>query len=131
MVAEAERTLRTVIQLPSEVQRAIASDVARSVFQAIREIERTPGPSSIQRDRVIKAQIANAVTKRHQAIENGATSDEDPNWSTAALIESWLVANSGVAGREAGKHITELILGWAGSVLSEAELSEIEDAITP
>lgn len=55
--AEAERTLRSVVGLSTEIQKAIAFEVGRAIFQAIREVEKTSGPNSPERDLVMKAQM--------------------------------------------------------------------------
>ena len=84
---ETFETVRAVYVLPEDLQRTIALGVVGEIFKALREIENTPGPSSPERDDVIRNQLERAKSRRYLAIERGARDGADPRWLTAALIE--------------------------------------------
>lgn len=125
IISDTRRTLDDVKSLPEAVQRKIAAGVCQEIVQSLREIERTPGPSSPERDAVIRSQLSRATAARHHALGLGASNGADPDWAAAAIIESWLLANSGTFGAKAFGVINGSVMAWVGSVLSRSELGEI------
>jgi len=123
---DTKKTIRAVLEMPENTQREIALEVAGEIFRAIKEIEQTPATSA-DRDEVMKKQVGHATARRHQALMEGANDRSDPNWATAALIEGWLMANTGTMGRDAFDQIDGLTLGWASSVLSDADLEKLKE----
>ena len=123
--SDTEKTLRAIQEMTAITQRMIALEVVGEVSSAIREIEKTAGPSSPERDIVIKNQLVRAQARRHQALAEGATTHADPGWATASLIEGWMMANSGTIDRHAFDQVNNHIMGWARSVLTDADLEKI------
>ncbi len=124
--SDTEKTLRGVLEMPENTQRTIALEVIGEIIRATREIQKTPGPSSPERDEVMKDQMKRATARRHLALEQGASDYIDPSWATAALIEGWLITNSGTMGRDAFDQVNGLIMGWARSVLTDADFEMLE-----
>jgi len=128
IISEAERTLNEVRSLSEVAQRVIAMNVYKEIVRSLRQIESTRGPSSPERDQVIRNQLNRAKAARHQALSRGAMNWADPDWAAAAIIESWLMANSGALGREAFDKITGLTMSWLCSVLRDSDFEEIEES---
>ncbi len=126
IVSDTERTLNEVGNLSEAAQRVIARSVYKEIVQSLRQIENTPGPSSPERDQVIRDQLNRAKAARHQALSRGAKNGADPDWAAAAIIESCLMANSGALGRKVFDEITGLTMSWLRSVLKESDFEEIE-----
>ncbi len=124
--SDTEKTLRGVLEMPENTQRTIALEVLGEIIRATREIQKTPGPSSPERDEVMKDQMKRAKARRHLALKQGASDYTDPIWATAALIEGWLITNSGTMGRDAFDQVNGLIMGWARSVLTDADFEMLE-----
>ncbi len=127
---DTEKTLRAVLEMPKNTQRTIALEVVGEILRALGEIEKTPGPSSPERDDVMKNQLERAKTRRHVALAQGASTHAHPGWATAALIEGWLMANTGTMGRDAFDQVNGLIMGWARSVLADADFEKLEAEAT-
>jgi hypothetical protein len=108
------------------MQRDVAASVYGDIVQSLREIEATPGPRSPERDHVIRRQLYNVKTARHTALNRGATNHSSPEWAKAAILESWLMANSGAMGQKASGRISNLITAWLTSVLNQSDLADIE-----
>lgn len=128
IISNTERTLNEVRKLTKVVQRVIATSVYKEIVRGLRKIEATPGPSSPERDQVIRDQLNRAKAARHRALSRGAKNWTDPDWAAAAIIESWLMANSGALGRKAFDEITGLIMSWLRSVLGDSDFEEIEQS---
>ncbi|MCH9053296.1 MAG: hypothetical protein IIA72_19930 [Proteobacteria bacterium] len=121
MRRDVEAVLRNVVNLPANVQRSIAHRVFDEILVAITEIEKMQRPSDAL-DEKIREQLEHATANRHQAIMDGASDAADPNWAAAALVESWLMANTGKAGRGTFEAIDGLIMGWIRATLTTAEI---------
>lgn len=127
---DTEKVLRNVVGLPADTQRSIAQTVLDEIFAAVAEIEKTPGPSSPERDDAMKIQLERAMANRHVAIMGGATDDTAPDWAAAALVESWLMANTGKFGRSTSEVIDGLVGGWLRATLTDAEIAAAEHRAT-
>jgi hypothetical protein len=125
LISDTEETLRAVAGLPEDTQRRIALEVMGELLAAMAAIEKTPGPSSPKRDDLIRNQGKRAQKRRHAALAQGAKSEADPAWATAALIEGWLMVNTGRMGRDAFDRVSDLTFGWARSLLTDAELEKL------
>lgn len=128
IISDTEKTLNEVRKLTEAVQRVIAMSVYKEIVHSLRQIEGTPGPSSPERDQVIRDQLNRAKAARHRALSRGAKNLADPDWAATAIIESWLMANSGALGREAFDRITDLTMSWLRSVLRDSDFEEIEQS---
>jgi hypothetical protein len=128
LVSDTEKTLSGLRTLPEGEQRVIAINVFTSMTQSVRQLEATPGPTSEERDRVSRGQLSRAQAARHLAIRRGAKTWSDPDWAEAAIIEGWLMANTGALGRKKFDEITALMMAWLRSVLSDTELEAIVEA---
>ena len=126
IVSDTRKTIENIRTLPAASQQAIAMSVYKEICLSLRELEATPAPSSPERDQVIRGQIERAHAARHLALSHGATDWKDPNWAAAAILEGWLMANSGALGRKAFDDINDLTLSWLTSVLDKSDLEEIE-----
>ena len=112
IISDAEKTLNDVCKLSETAQRVIAMSVYKDIMQSVQQIESTPGPSSPERDQVIRDQLNRAKAARHSALSRGAKDGSDPDWAAAAIIESWLMANSGTLGQKTFDEITGLTMSW-------------------
>ena len=126
IISDTEKTLNEVRTLSEAMQRVIAVNVYKEVVRSNKEIEGTPGPSSQERDQVIRDQLNRAKAARHRALSRGAENWADPDWAAAAVIESWLMAKSGALGRKAFDEIVGLITPWLQSVLRDSDFDEIK-----
>ncbi len=126
LISDTEKTLNEVRTLSEAMQSVIAANVYKEVVRSIKEIEGTPGPSSQERDQVIRDQLNRAKAARHRALSRGAENWADPDWAAAAVIESWLMAKSGALGRKAFDKIAGLITSWLCSVLRDSDFDEIK-----
>jgi hypothetical protein len=84
---EFSRTLKATRSLDMETQRWIARYVLdnTSVIKSARQIGGPAGTSAAQ-------MLSKKVTEdRQAALAAGATSDTDPSWNAAALVESWAI----------------------------------------
>ena len=123
---DTEKVLRNVVGLPADTQRSIAQTVLDEIIAALAEIEKTSGPSSPERDDAMKIQLKRATANRHVALMGGATDYTDPDWAAAALVESWLLANTGKLGRGTFEVIDGLVRGWLSATLTDAEIAAAE-----
>ncbi len=123
LISEAVNTLNEVRTLPEATQREIAANVVSDIMFATRQIESTPGHSP-ERDQVIRDQISHAKAARHRALSKGAKDWADPEYAGAAIIESWLMANSGALGRKAFDEITGIVNRWLHSVIRDSDFEE-------
>ena len=126
LTSDTERTMNAVRDSPEAVQSVIARNVFNEIVQSLREIERTPGPSSSARDKVIRHQLGRAQASRHQALRRGAKDWADPDWATAAIVEGWLMANSGALDQTAFHEIDMLVITWLREILNETDFEELE-----
>ena len=123
--SDTKKVLRSIVGLPADVQRSCAQRVLDEISAAAAELEKTPGPGH-DLDEVIKKQLERAKASRHQALREGARDHSDPSWAAAALVESWLMANTGKFGRSTFEVVHGLIMGWVQSTLTEAEIEAAE-----
>ena len=65
--SQTERTLRDVVKLPDDTQRKMAIKVLETIINSIIEIEKTPGPSSPERDEVMRRQLTNRYRAHYPA----------------------------------------------------------------
>jgi len=121
LVEDTETTIQAVAGLPIQLQRKCAQKVLYEILRAVHEIDRTTGPSE-ERDTVMKAQLERAKKSRHLALENGARDSADPDWASASLVESWLMANTGTLGQPTFDAIDGVIFAWLRHVLAPAEI---------
>lgn len=121
LVISFEDTLRIVVSLPIETQKDIARTVLANVLRAMYEFKHVVVPSEACNE-IIKLQIERAKGMRHLAIKLGAKDEKDPLWAAAALIESWIFANSGIKGYKAIKYIHPILMGWINNILPEDEV---------
>lgn len=126
IVSDTEKTINAVRNLPEPAQRAVAIKVYKGIVRSLREIEGTPGPSSPERDQVIRRQLNDAKNARHRALSRGAKDWTDPDWAEAAIIEGWLMANSGTLGRKPFDDISNLTERWLRSILRDSDFERIE-----
>jgi hypothetical protein len=126
LISETETTLNDVRRLSEATQRVTAKKVCKEIVRSLRQIEGTPGPISPERDQVIRDQLIRAKATRHQALNRGAKNGADPDWAAAAVVEGWLIANSGALGPKAFNQITGLTMDWLRSTLSDSDFEEIE-----
>jgi hypothetical protein len=115
MVNEVHQVLRVVSSLPVSVQRDIAKRSMASIAEAAGRIK----SAGTNVDEVTKELIRDATSARQFiAYQLGATGIGDPNWATAALVESWVTAMSPRLDRKVFIEVNDLILVWAKSALS-------------
>lgn len=123
--ADTAKIVRKMRKLPLDIQRQHAFGLVHQTVTAVTELENTPGPGA-KRDELIRSQIMSAKERRRGAIRGatlqGAADHSDPNWASAALLESWLMANSGEFGRDTFETIDSLISNWIRASLTAEEI---------
>lgn len=123
-----EDTKRTIsnadVLFDEKQQKDIAKKVLDKISKCIYEIDGLGiGP---KRDEIIKKQMVEAKLERQKNInEKGETNSK---WMTAALIESYLIMNSGAYGKKLGKEAV-MILYWCRSKLSDKEIYNISSSL--
>lgn len=133
---ETKKCVRTAALLPLDLQKNIASNVLINVYKMSYAIDRayedqaSLGSDDSVRDDltggVRNAWLREAQTLRHDALKMGATSYTDPTWLAAALLESYISADSGHFGAKAKEQDCQCIIRWAGTVLTEGETEELK-----
>jgi hypothetical protein len=122
LISDTELCLKGLLGLPPDAQKDYANDILRNIFALIADAER----SSDGGKEANKVHLQLAKDRRHKALSAGASDHSHPEWAVAALVEGWMMANGGVAGREAADTITGLIFGWVHETLSDSEFSAAE-----
>ena len=122
--SDTEDTLHAIRKLPKNVQRKIAVEVLEEISRALAEIE-AASSNAFERDRTMKDQIEGAKARRHLALMQGATNRSDPSWAAAALIESYLMANTRKWGKTTFDQISRPMFEWELTVLTHAEIANI------
>ena len=130
IVEDTKQTLRSVATLGAPEQKKMAAAVATDIMSALQYIEKTPGPTSPERDAAVRSIVSRATENRQLAVARGATTHADPAWATAALFESWAMMNTGVFPRSQAETVQSLVFGWIGSVLTKDDLDGIEKDVS-
>lgn len=118
---DTETTLRAVVALPLEVQQQCARTVLDGILAALADIEKTAGSA---RDDAMKEHLKNAMANRHLAVAQGARDHSDPLWAKYALLESWLLANTGEFGQQLFELVDAEIMAWLRATLTDGEIDE-------
>ena len=124
IIADTEKTLGAVCQLSSSTQHAIARRVYAPIAEASQQLWHST--SDTAREQVIRYQLTKATEARQRALERGARDWSDPDWAAAALVEGWLMAQSGKFGQDALGRVSGLTMSWLRAVLTEDDLRRIE-----
>jgi len=119
-----EDTKKTLLSADTLYDQKQQKDIAKKVFykicKCISEIDGLSiGP---ERDEIMRNQMSEIKLERQNNITEKQASN--PKWMIAALVESFLMMNSGVYGKKLGKEAI-MIQYWCRSKLSEKEILEI------
>jgi hypothetical protein len=123
-IKDVNSILKRIKKIPMNLQKVCAQNVLENLIDAANALALSKPDSEDFRDK-IKWLVLDAQEMRHEALHNGATSDSDPIWAAAALLESWIMARSGSIGVNTHKEINGMIMDWLKSVVSKAEIPEI------
>ena len=123
-----EDTKRTISSADTLFDKKQQKDIAKKVLDKISKyISEIDGLGyGVKRDEVMKKQMMEAKLERQKNINEKGVAN--PKWMTAALIESYLMMNSGVYGKKLGKEAV-MILYWCRSKLSDKEINDITFAM--
>ena len=119
-----EETKRTISNADTLFDEKERKDIAKKVFyktcKCIAEIDGLGlGP---KRDEIMRNQMQEAKLERQSNVTE--KKDANPKWMVAALVESYLMMNSGVYGKKLGEEAI-MIQYWCRSNLSEKEVADI------
>ena len=119
--AETIRTLEHADLLNDKVKNKIAKSLFTKVIKCIREIDGvTPGPKL---DKIMKKQLSDATKQRQKNISN--LEERNPKWIESALLESFLMMNSGVYGAKLAKD-SILVGNWCRENMSQKDIEKFE-----
>lgn len=105
-------------------QKDIAKKVLYKILKCIAEIDGLGFGS--KRDAVMKNQMQEAKLERQKNVNE--LQSANPKWMTAALVESFLMMNSGVYGKKLGEEAM-MIQYWCRAKLSDKEIQDIFSSI--
>ena len=109
MREETANTIAEADSLEKKDKKKIAKFVLLKIIEYMKEIEGLPIPSP-ELDEVMKRHGAEAMQMRRAAIsELGA---KDPDWLKAAILESFLLGNTGTYGKKISQDILAMIMQW-------------------
>ena len=121
-----QETLRTINKaeenLTVKKKQIISKKIIYQIFECIKEIEGTPAPSA-ELDKIIKKQVYNA-TKNRQKVTT--VNEETPQWIEAALIESFVIANSGSYGKKASLEVDQIVMQWCRENMTQKDSIALE-----
>jgi hypothetical protein len=92
--------LAAIQGLPPSAQRTIAEDVSKFFNMA-----------GLGGGSLLEQFFLAATQERHQAISEGASSNDDPRWATASLKEAWCTAKLGGKRGVISMSVADTIIG--------------------
>lgn len=122
LIKEAARTLDSADGLEEQDKKSIANFLIEKMIKSMKEIEGLAVPSS-KLDEILKKQVNEATRMRQGA--KSILEDDDPNWLKAAILESFLQANTGHFGKKASRETIFLITHWIRENISEKDYEKL------
>tara|TARA_Y100000294_G_C8403208_1_gene275670 strand:- start:253 stop:672 length:420 start_codon:yes stop_codon:yes gene_type:complete len=120
--AETLRTLEHADLLSDKDKNKIAKNLFTKLIKYIGEVDGIPpGPKL---ESIIKKQLSNATKQRQKNITH--QEERNPKWIESALLESFLMMNSGVYGAKLAKD-SILIGNWCRENMSQKEIEKFEN----
>ena len=107
-------------------KQVIARNVSNKIFACIKETENLTIPSK-ELDILIKKQVNEATSNRQNAIT--IDGENNPKWVEAALIESYLQANSGTFGKQTAQEVCPMIINWCKENMTQKDAEQLEKKI--
>lgn len=131
LLSETKKVISTFDSFTNEDKKYCAVFIWTKLIELMRVTEGKESTEEL--NKIYKEKIAYATQLRHLALERGGfdsngnfwRSERNPEWASAALLESLFMAYSDAIKEEIGKTIIGLIIEWIGSVLTQNELDEI------
>ena len=122
-----DETLRTIehANLLSQKDRSkVAKNLFNHIIKCINEIDGVAPGDKL--DNIMKKQLQNATKLRQKNVTH--LEERNPKWIEFALLESFLIMNSGMLGSKlAGESI--IVGNWCRENMSETELNKLEKKI--
>ena len=123
--AEAIRTLEHANMLSDKDRTKVAKNLFTKVIKCISQIDGVPqGPKL---DQIIKKQLSDATKQRQKNVT--PLEESNPKWIESALLESFLMMNSGVYGSKLSKD-SILIGNWCRENMSQKDLEKFEKKLS-
>jgi hypothetical protein len=124
-----EDTKRTISNADSQFNEKQQKEIAKRVFSKIcKYISEIDGLGlGSKRDEIMRNQMNEIKLERQNNIDEKEFGN--PEWMVAALVESYLMMNSGVYGKKLGKE-AENIMYWCRAKLSDKEIQDILSKFT-
>ena len=123
--SEAIRTLEHADMLSDKDRTKVAKSLFTKLIKCISQIDGVPqGP---RLDKIIKKQLSDATKQRQKNITR--LEESNPKWIEAALLESFLMMNSGVYGSKLSQD-SILIGNWCRENMSQKDLEKFEKQIS-
>ena len=124
-----EDTKRTISNADSQFNEKQQKEIAKRVFSKIcKYISEIDGLGlGSKRDEIMRNQMNEIKLERQNNIDEKEFGN--PEWMVAALVESYLMMNSGAYGKKLGKE-AENIMYWCRAKLSDKEIQDILSKFT-
>ena len=123
--AEAIRTLEHADLLSDKDRTKVAKSLFTKVIKCIAQIDGVPpGPKL---DKIMKKQLSDATKERQKNITH--LDESNPKWIESALLESFLMMNSGIFGSKLSQD-SILIGNWCRENMSQKDLEKLEKKLS-
>ena len=109
MREETANTIAEADSLEKKDKKKIAKFVLLKIMEFMKEIEGLPKPCP-EMDEVFKRHGTKAMQMRRAAM--AALGSKDPDWLKAAILESFLLGNTGTYGKKISQDILAMIMQW-------------------
>ena len=109
MREETANTIAEADSLEKKDKKKIAKFVLLKIMEFMKEIEGLPKPSP-EMDEVFKRHGTKAMQMRRAAMSS--LGSKDPDWLKAAILESFLLGNTGTYGKKISQDILAMIMQW-------------------
>jgi len=106
---ETANTIADADSLEKKDKKKIAKFVLLKITEYMKEVEGLPIPSP-ELDEVIKRHGAKAMQMRRAAMSE--LGSKDPDWLKAAILESFILGNTGTYGKKICEDILSMIMQW-------------------
>jgi hypothetical protein len=115
------KTLQSLQARHVDDRRQCARQLLDNIFRVEQKIKQTPGPGSAW-NAIYEAEDHHAKGCMQLAMAQGVGTYGDPNYSAAALFQSYLLANSGVLPSKQSRDVTQSVIAFIASTLPQEEI---------
>jgi hypothetical protein len=125
LLAETRRAILNADEnIDKKEKKIIANNVLNKVFSYISEMEGLKKPSK-ELDALIRYQCLEVTKRRQDAIS--PLGEKNPEWVEAAIIESFIQANSNTFGKKISREVTSIIFDWCRYNITNNHLKIFEE----